>query len=546
MARYILILMLSLLLLSCKRENPHHAAQLDKAEQCIEQYPDSALLILNTLNLNILTTHKEKARYALLKSMALDKNYIDVTQDTLTTIALSYYKNHGTPDERLKAYYYNGRVCGNRKDYENEMDNYLKAEKFAGKCKDYISVGRLYNAKTLVYSSIFNSEMAIRPAKLSMYYYLKGKDTVKYITALNNLSSMYLQTNKYDSLKIYFTKAEEVKCYMTPRQLSDYHCNIVNYNIATSDPNLESRVEEYIAILKEKENLIKWHIVADAYLKLGKKEKAVAAIEKYKLVNYGRLANGVYNYIASEVYKSIGDYKKAHEYLEVYQLSSSKKDLKILRSDTKFLEERYKAETQAIVHKYYIVILSMSIVIFILLLILSVRFYRGLIRKRVERINEIEEQKAQLANQYEIALAEKKKLSSIISKKSLDNSLRKVVEERMEILNKFIVSNISGIDMQKSKDGLNEFLKNNEYFLQSTKLSFELTHPKFISYLSKKGLTDWEIGCCCLYCMGLNGSEISNYLNIKYFYKNSSAIRKKLGVESMNIDTFLVQKLKEL
>ena len=100
--------------------------------------------------------------------------------------------------------------------------------------------------------------------------------------------------------------------------------------------------------------------------------------------------------------------------------------------------------------------------------------------------------------------------------------------------------------MDKSQKVLKQFLKDNDNFLQSTIMSFELTHPRFIAYLKEHRLTEWETGCCCLYCIGLNGSEIASYLNVKYFYKSSSAIRKKLGVEAVNIDTFLSNKIKEL
>ena len=67
-----------------------------------------------------------------------------------------------------------------------------------------------------------------------------------------------------------------------------------------------------------------------------------------------------------------------------------------------------------------------------------------------------------------------------------------------------------------------------------------------MSFLRKTGLSEWEISCCCLYCIGLNGNEIANYLDIKYYYKKSSLIRSKLGVQFVNIDTFLVNKMNEL
>lgn len=77
-------------------------------------------------------------------------------------------------------------------------------------------------------------------------------------------------------------------------------------------------------------------------------------------------------------------------------------------------------------------------------------------------------------------------------------------------------------------------------FLESTRLAFSLSHSVFIEHLQKKGLTDREVSYCCLYCIGLNGSEISNYLDIKSFYNISKVIRKKLSIDrSINIDTYL-------
>jgi len=43
-----------------------------------------------------------EAKYALLLSQALDKNYIDLQSDSIIAPAVRYYENHGTPDERLK------------------------------------------------------------------------------------------------------------------------------------------------------------------------------------------------------------------------------------------------------------------------------------------------------------------------------------------------------------------------------------------------------------------------------------------------------------
>ena len=90
-------------------------------------------------------------------------------------------------------------------------------------------------------------------------------------------------------------------------------------------------------------------------------------------------------------------------------------------------------------------------------------------------------------------------------------------------------------------------MENRNDFLESTRKSFMIAHPKFIEYLRKQQLNEWETGCCCLYAIGLNGSEISSYLDRKAIYNVSSSIRRKLGIPKgkTRIDNFLRKKLVE-
>ena len=128
MKRYVFLLSLIILFSNCTKQKSQTSIILDRAAACIEQFPDSSLNILNALKLDNISNEEERAYYALLKSMALDKNYIDVTCDSLTSIAVDYYKIHGTADEKLKAYYYNGKIkidtdsnCYYTNDYETNL-----------------------------------------------------------------------------------------------------------------------------------------------------------------------------------------------------------------------------------------------------------------------------------------------------------------------------------------------------------------------------------------------------------------------------------------
>lgn len=544
MKQSILMLILPLFLVACNKENSKYMSQLDKVQQCIEVHPDSALQILQSFTINDLHTSVGKARYALLKSMALDKNYIDVTSDSLTSIALVYYKKHGTPDEKLKAYYYNGKINAYAGNYDSAMQNYIYGEKEIKFCSDFLAIGRLYNAKMTVYKSIYNIEEAIKPAQLSAYYYLQAGDTVRYITALNSLSSLLLSTEKFEALNKMFFEIMMYEDKMLLSQKNNFYINKINYAISVKDPLLRNIIDEYLLSFSKIKESINWLVLANAYNELKEDSLAINSLIEHK--KYNGEYDDLYFYLASEVYNSVGDFETAYKYLKHHQLNSSKESLKIFQSDVKFIEEKYLLEEQKLKQKYLIIVLNLSILVIIMIVFYVSLFVRRLIKSRNDKIKEVEEQKIKLNNEYEKAIIEKNKLCSLISNNKISRDIRKVIEERLLILNNFIVSNISGVNLDKSMVELKKYMDDNENFLQSTMLSFKLTHPKFISFLQMKGLSDWEIGCCCLYCIGLNGSEISNFLGIKYFYKRSSIIRHKLDIQSVNIDTFLSKKLKEL
>ena len=49
-------------------------------------------------------------------------------------------------------------------------------------------------------------------------------------------------------------------------------------------------------------------------------------------------------------------------------------------------------------------------------------------------------------------------------------------------------------------------------------------------YFHSNNKTDWEIGYCCLFTLGLKGKEVGEFIQKKRHYIISSEIRKKLGL----------------
>ena len=119
------------IIVSCSG-NPAVDRQLAVVENMMAERPDSALSVLNGIDTELVTSEAEKARYALLMSQALDKNYIDTTTFDVLQPAIDYYinKDKGTPDEKLKTLYYQGRIYQNIPDFDMAMQTFLKANDF--------------------------------------------------------------------------------------------------------------------------------------------------------------------------------------------------------------------------------------------------------------------------------------------------------------------------------------------------------------------------------------------------------------------------------
>ena len=113
-------------------DNSEAEKRLTSAEALMNQHPDSALAILQGIDRSSLSSGKEKARYALLMSQALDKNYIDTTTFDILQPAIDYYIDKGTPDEKLTTFYYQGRIYQNKGDEDNAMLSFINAREITG------------------------------------------------------------------------------------------------------------------------------------------------------------------------------------------------------------------------------------------------------------------------------------------------------------------------------------------------------------------------------------------------------------------------------
>lgn len=165
-------------------------AKLNEAESSMNTQPDSALLILESVDSTALRTHRLQARHSLLYTMALDKCYLDITTPDLLVAAERYYSHRGTADERMKTCYYRGRIEQDKGNVEAAAVAFARAESFSKDAEDTHAKGLLFLAFGSIYNTVFDYHQELR-------YKQKGLDILKeandplYEVSLGELALVY-------------------------------------------------------------------------------------------------------------------------------------------------------------------------------------------------------------------------------------------------------------------------------------------------------------------------------------------------------------------
>lgn len=173
---FIISVILSLFLTSCFYSETR--TKLKLAESQLQTKPDSCLAVISSIDQSNLRTRKEKARYALLMSAALDKNYIDVYSDSLITIATDYYSLRNDPRRRMMAYYYLGLIQNRLGEYTAAIVTLEKAEKDALDLDDHLYAGLIYRTKGSIFNKahIFPASLECQQKAIDHFGFLENPD----------------------------------------------------------------------------------------------------------------------------------------------------------------------------------------------------------------------------------------------------------------------------------------------------------------------------------------------------------------------------------
>ena len=150
------LILLTCCIISCT--NHKFEEELDHAESLMETHPDSALIHLNQIKKSKLVSKKELARYSLLMSMALDKNFIDTITFDVLQPAIEYYLENGNANDKLRTYYYQGRIFQNQGNREHALNSFLNGIYISKESNDSLVLARTLVAQGGIYNEFYDFE----------------------------------------------------------------------------------------------------------------------------------------------------------------------------------------------------------------------------------------------------------------------------------------------------------------------------------------------------------------------------------------------------
>ena len=517
---------------------------LDDIESCLSEHPDSALSVLDSLSTTGIQGREANAKFALLYSMALDKSYIDATDDSLINIAVDWYRKHGTADERLKSYYYQGRVYQNAGDNEAAMESFVRAE--ASESEDNMSNGLLYKAMSGIYIQIFDFLKAELYNNRAKECYLLAGDTDKYAgTILFSSDLHYAQEESSEAIACLDSVKILLDSISTSRRNAYYIRSMRIKRDLGDRSGLSDELNQYLSSTGA-EN-ISWLDVADYYTYLGQYDMSETALQQYRKFHPEYKDEPAYHIATYILNDSLGDYRETLDDYINYSLLSDSLSLVIAEQDTGFIQERYEKNLQMEKERNTRLLVTLISVFSIILLVTIAYILRFRLRQsRMERESLAAEMSRYKENYSRLKL-ERDELSEMLSSNPpADRQCMRVLNDRLELLNRFFAAAISGNEETDriASHELDRLVADRDMFLYTTRMTFAAAHPEFINFLESHGLSEWQVEYCCLYAIGLKGKEIGSYLNRKRHYTESSDIRAKLGLDEH--DTNLGIYLREL
>ena len=530
------------------------SSQIDKiintAEAIIMEHPDSALKMLDKIERIKLAEGKQRAKFSLLYAQAMDKNYIDSHSDSLTAVALVYYKEHGSDREKALAYYYHGVIKYNAALHTEAIDFFIQAKIYAEKTDDHYTKGLIYHVIGGYYFTQYDRHSALEYHKRALKEYLQTDNKSNILMATKDVGMMYRTIGMYEEAIPYLLEAMLMALDLNENKLY-LNLSMTLENIGYYKFNYTYLMEEWYELFKNEKDLMKYNNGMSVYYK--RTNQLDSAIVYYKKCIEGTTQHTVYTAEdlreISELYEKTGDltsalmyerkYRRCKDSLYKVNLSNVAKEV-----EEKYLAQHYQESYKLMRSRHIYMILAYSI-IFIVTFILALYIIRRYKKINIKRSTELEEYREYIAD----AIEQKNELENRC--RELEINIKTVNSDNTSHLISLLYGRIKNLQdltelahihqsnparfYSEFKERLKVSRNTDTDFMDDINALTDLLSNGIMTYLKNEypDLTKYELSYCALICLGFSQESIRllmNHSNINSVYTLRTKIRRKIAI----------------
>lgn len=535
-----------------------YRSELYKAEELMLEHPDSSLNILEDIRIDRIRGRRNRAKYALLYSQALDKNYIDVENDSIIRVARDYYAHRGSNEERAQAFYYYGIVANNAGDIDEAMKAFVPARIYAEKTdNEYI--------KGLIYSAIGNLYYDQNSLTEAIEQFDKAEESfIKTNQQMNQLITAYRKGNIHNLLNhpqealVNLRKAESLA-----RELNDT-TQILNLNLSIVLWKIKNNYKDYYTykqfLFKLYADYNNGNIPISHYTTIGKLHNKLGNIDSanYYLIKAISAKKSLKNsdigiYVTlSQNEKKVKNYEKALEYRELFNnLSDSLMAIENKNSIEK-LDQKYKTqylqrsyEVLEAKHKLQKLVNSLILILVAIVGGILICLYRYIAARKNQKIEEYRQYIEEVDANYENLTLKYKNLKDLAAAKGARaDKLLELLGRRIDSLKTLCDISITSVLPNTFKERFTAYInlesKGNKYTAGDLVALADIMYDNVVTRLAEKfEFTDHEKTFCACAFLDFTKEEIRvlfNHSNISSIYNTRCKIGNKMGLKGSSLD----------
>jgi len=293
--------------------------ELKIVEKIMENYPDSALRILQKLHPENYTTDANRALYGLLLFEALDKNSMPLQHDSLLNFSINYYIKHDDKARLGSCYLYKGRTYLNKNKYEQATSEFLKALDNLKIEPNYTILGEVYSDMGKICSQQQQYKEAREKYQQAAKYFAKVQKRNEICRSMLDIGVTYRCTKEYKIALKY--------CHKVISQTNDSILLGIAYQEIGNIYMISEQPDSAIHYLKKSlqyptkgtDYAIRNYSLADAYTHKSRNDSAeIYTKESLKYPASFFTRRGCYRILVNTTYLK-GDIKLMGKYMSKYQ-----------------------------------------------------------------------------------------------------------------------------------------------------------------------------------------------------------------------------------